>query len=108
MKISPASDPANSVNQANAAQKASQGASAAVSATTNAVQSPRSASVSVTVSTQVRGLEEAKRSDAAEIDTKKVAAIKASIADGSYTVNAESIADKLLSNAQDMLSRTSR
>ena len=108
MKISPASDPANSVNQANAAQKASQGASAAVSATTNAVQSPRSASVSVTVSTQVRGLEEAKRSDVADIDTQKVAAIKASIEDGTYTVNAEAIADKLLSNAQDMLSRTSR
>ena len=108
MKISPASDPANSVNQANAAQKASQGASAAVSATTNAVQSLRSASVSVTVSTQVRGLEEAKRSDAAVIDTQKVAAIKASIADGTYTVNAEAITDKLLSNAQDMLSRTSR
>lgn len=108
MKISPASDPANSVNQSNAAQKASQGMSAAVSATTNAVQSPRSAGVSVTVSTQVRGLEEAKRNDVADIDTNKVAAIKASIEDGSYTVNAEAIADKLLSNAQDMLSRTSR
>jgi negative regulator of flagellin synthesis FlgM len=108
MKISSASDPANAVNQANAAQKASQGTSAAVSATTNAVQSPRSASVSVTVSTQVRGLEEAKRSNVPDVDSQKVAAIKASIEDGSYTVNAEAIADKLLSNAQDLLSRTSR
>ena len=108
MKISPASDPANLANQVNAAQKASQGAGAAVSATTNAAQSPRSASVSVTVSTQVRGLEEAKRSDVAVVDTQKVAAVKASIKDGTYTVNAEAIADKLLSNAQDLLSRTSR
>ena len=108
MKISPASDAVNSVNQANAAQKASQGVSAAASAATNAAQSPRSASVSVTVSTQVRGLEAAKRSDVADIDAKKVAAVKASIEDGTYTVNAEAIADKLLSNAQDMLSRTSR
>lgn len=108
MKISPASDPTNSINQANAAQKVSQGTTAAVSATTNAAQSLRSASVSVTVSKQVRGLEEAKRSDTANIDVQKVAAVKASIEDGSYTVNAEAIADKLLSNAQDMLSRTSR
>ena len=108
MKISPASDPANAVNQANVAQKASQGASAAVSATTNSAQSTRSAGVSVTVSTQVRGLEEAKRGDAAVFDTQKVAAVKASIEDGTYTVNAEAIADKLLSNAQDLLSSTRR
>jgi negative regulator of flagellin synthesis FlgM len=108
MKISSASDPANLVNQAAAAQKASQGTGAAVSATTNATQTSRSASVSVTVSTQVRGLEEAKRSDAADIDTQKVAAVKASIEDGSFTVNAEAIADKLLSSAQDILSRTRR
>ena len=108
MKISPAFDPVNSVNQANASQKASQGASAAASATIHAAQSPRSAGVSVMVSTQVRGLEEVKRGDVADIDTQKVAAVKASIKDGTYSVNAEAIADKLLSNAQDMVSRASR
>ena len=106
MKISPASDPSNSVNQTNTAQKASQGGSAAASASTNAAQAPRSAGVSVMVSTQVRGLEAAKRNDSADVDTQKVAKIKASIADGTYTVDAEAIADKLLSNAQDMLSRS--
>lgn len=106
MKISPASDPSSLVNQAAAAQKASQGMSAAVSATTNATQAPQSAGVSVTVSTQARGLEAAKRNDAADVDAQKVAAIKASIEDGTYTVNAEAIADKLLSNAQDVLSRS--
>lgn len=108
MKISPTFDPVNSVNQANASQKAGQAVSAAVSATNSAAQSLRSASVSVTVSTQARGLEQASRSDVADIDAQKVAAVKASIKDGTYTVNAEAIADKLLSNAQDMVSRASR
>jgi negative regulator of flagellin synthesis FlgM len=33
-------------------------------------------------------------------------AMKAAIADGSFTVNPEAIADKLLSNAQEMLRTT--
>ncbi len=108
MKISPTFDPVTTTNPANAPQKASQAASAAVSATTAAAQTPRAAGVSVMVSTQVRGLEQAKRSDASDIDAQKVAAVRASIKDGSFSVNAEAIADKLLSNAQDMLSRASR
>jgi negative regulator of flagellin synthesis FlgM len=39
---------------------------------------------------------------ASVIDTKKVAAMKAAIQDGSFKVNPEAIADKLLANAHEL------
>ena len=79
---------------------AQQGAAAAASSTAS------SAGVAVTVSTTVRTLEQANRGEAADIDTDKVNAVRAAIEQGTYVVNAEAIADKLLSNAQEMLNRT--
>jgi negative regulator of flagellin synthesis FlgM len=87
-----------------AAQKAGQGAPATASAT--ASQSTRSAGVAVTVSTLARALEKPEASQPGDIDTVKVAAVKSAIQDGTYVVNPEAIADKLLSNAQEMLNRT--
>ncbi len=72
----------------------------------SASQSTRSAGVAVTVSTLARGLEKTGRGEAADIDTQKVASVRAAIAQGTYVVNPEAIADKLLSNAQEMLNRT--
>ncbi len=91
-----------------AAQKAAQKSNAAATANTNATQSTRSAGVAVTVSTAARALEKPVLSEAVDIDAEKVASVRASIQDGSYTVNPEAIADKLLSNAQEMLNRTTR
>ena len=107
VKIGP-SDPTGPVSPPpSAAPKAQQAAGAPATAANTAAQTTSSAGVSVIVSTQLRGLEQAKKSDAADIDTQKVAAVKASIADGSYVVNAEVIADKLLASTQETLDRTS-
>jgi negative regulator of flagellin synthesis FlgM len=89
-----------------ATPKATQGASAA--ATAAASQGTRAAGVAVTVSNLARGLEKSSRGSTADIDVQKVATVKAAIQGGTFTVNPEAIADKLLSNAQEMLNRTTR
>ncbi|WP_428420092.1 flagellar biosynthesis anti-sigma factor FlgM [Methylibium sp.] len=43
-----------------------------------------------------------------EFDAAKVERMKQAIADGSFTVNADVIADKLLANAQEMLDAVKR
>lgn len=91
-----------------AAQKAAQSSSAVATATASATQGARSAGVSVSVSAMARGLEKTDRNAPADVDNQKVQAVRAAIQDGSFKVDAEAIADKLLSNAQDMLPRVSR
>jgi negative regulator of flagellin synthesis FlgM len=90
-----------------AAQKAAQNASASSAASSNANESTRSAGVAVTVSTLARALEKPVAAEAADVDSQKVATVKSAIQNGTYVVNAEAIADQLLSNAQEMLHRTS-
>lgn len=41
----------------------------------------------------------------ADVDSAKVERMRAAIGNGTFTVNPEAIADKLLSNAQEMLNR---
>jgi negative regulator of flagellin synthesis FlgM len=41
-----------------------------------------------------------------EFDAAKVARIAQAITDGSYKINAEAIADKLIANAQELLGKT--
>ena len=80
-----------------AAAKAERGAVSPASGT------PASES-SVTVSAAARSLDAT--AVGSGIDEAKVSAVKAAIADGSFKVDAGAIADKLLSNAQEFLSRT--
>ena len=44
----------------------------------------------------------------ADFDAEKVSRISQAIADGSYTINAEAIADKLIANAQEVLGKVQR
>jgi negative regulator of flagellin synthesis FlgM len=70
----------------------------------NAARSERKApaGASVTVSGLARGLDKSSATEP-EVDVEKVNAMKQAIADKSYSVNAEAIADKLLANAKEML-----
>ncbi|KQP13757.1 hypothetical protein ASF43_17880 [Pseudorhodoferax sp. Leaf267] len=58
---------------------------------------------SVSVSTLSRTLETSRRADFGDIDQVKVDEIKAAIASGTYKVDAEAIADRMLANAEEML-----
>jgi negative regulator of flagellin synthesis FlgM len=105
MKLSDTLSSAKQAAMANVA-KASQNTSAQTAATAQAPQRAQASGVAVTVSTLARGLDKASRSSAADIDTQKVATVKAAIQDGSYVINPEAIADKLLSNSKELLDRT--
>jgi negative regulator of flagellin synthesis FlgM len=89
-----------------ASPKAGQNASSTARAA--ASKSTQSAGVAVTVSTMARTLEAAGSNVTADVDMEKVNAVRSAIKQGTYKVNAEAIADKLLSNAQEMVTRSGR
>lgn len=84
-----------------AADKPSTGAEAAAASGAAAAAQPQ-AGVTVTLSSSAtQALSGSGNSDVFNAD--KVEAMKSAIADGSFKVNAEAIADKMLSNAAEML-----
>lgn len=73
----------------------------------NAVRNERKTpGVDVKVSTLARGLDQTGAATP-DVDMDKVNAIRQAIADKTYAVNPEAIAEKLLANAREMLQRTS-
>lgn len=63
------------------------------------------AGVPVTVSGSARALEQPGRTSS-EFDAKRVSEVRAAIGNGTFKVNAEVIADKMLSSAQEIFSRS--
>lgn len=53
-------------------------------------------------------MKQAQSSNVPDVDMAKVNAVRAAIEQGTYVINSGAIADKLLGNAQEMLSRTTR
>lgn len=104
MKIGKPSDiAAVSTTPAAAQATASQGGGRAAS--TSAPGRARPAEAGVTVSVRARSLVQAELSAGSDIDMAKVEAIRSAIEQGTFKVNPEVIADKLLANAKDMLGR---
>jgi len=73
-----------------------------------ATSAPSDPGVAVVITSGARTMGKEAVGQAAVFDTKKVAAMKAAIQDGSFKVNPEAIADKLLSNAQELYAKTQR
>ena len=105
MKIGQSPEPASGA-PAPAAKRPGPEAEAAAQAKTAALQPAPAASVSV--STLARTLEQSRRTEQGDVDQAKVDAVRASIEDGSYVVDAGAIADKMLADAQDMLQPRNR
>ncbi len=91
-------EPGNSINSHNApSAKARQQEQSKpeAGAVREKASAPASDSVSLSEASKTIAQIEAKLSGSSEIDMAKVAEVKASIADGSYEVNSENIANKL-------------
>ncbi len=107
MKIGQNSDNMVSVNSTTTNAPAKGGQSSGMTAPAVANAQATSAGVALTVSSMARTLEASKRSEAADVDMEKVKAVRVAIDQGTYKVNPEAIADKLISSAQEILKRTS-
>jgi negative regulator of flagellin synthesis FlgM len=98
--------PAKSGAVANASSQPEKQAALAQTAVATANTSAKAPGVLYSASSLAQAMENTEASNAADVDTAKVAAVKAALENGSFQVNPEAIADKLLSNAQEMLNRS--
>ncbi|MDR6214097.1 flagellar biosynthesis anti-sigma factor FlgM [Paracidovorax wautersii] len=107
MKIGQNPEIANALSQATSAKQQAKTPAPAVETATTQAASAFAAGVPVTFSSSAKALEQTGR-NAGEFDANKVKAVKASIEKGTFTIDADAIADKLLSNAQEVLSRSGK
>ena len=98
MKIGhPADKPAAAAGAPAAAEPAKAGQGQAAAATAAAADPSATVALSSTAATLLSG------GASGEFDAEKVARMSEAIASGSFKVNAEAIADKLIANAQELL-----
>ena len=108
MKIGSGPDLPVAVNSASLKKAEQDKSTAPAGVAQQAARAMPTEGASVTVSTLARTLEQSDRGVGSDFDSKKVASMRAAIKDGTYAVNPEAIADKLLSNAQEMLKVTEK
>ncbi|RQO80490.1 flagellar biosynthesis anti-sigma factor FlgM [Acidovorax sp. FJL06] len=104
MKIGQKPELPGALAQTGLAKQAKSPASAAEGATKDALAAS-TAGVPVTVSLAAQSLNQTARTSG-DFDAGKVKAVRAAIEKGAFSVDAEAIADKMLSNAQEILSRS--
>ncbi len=103
MKIGNPADISNTAAPA-ATASAAAASTAAPGALTTAIPAQADASAKIQLSSAASTL--LTGSATPEFDAEKVARISKAIDDGSFKINPEVIADKLISNAQELLSKT--
>ena len=101
MKLGPLSD-TRVAGSSKGVSNAGPNKAASTSGAASTPSAAPSAGVPVTVSNQALAMEQSKGPD---IDMAKVASVRTAIANGTFKVNPEAIADKLIANAREMLKR---
>lgn len=110
MKLDLMSEIQTGTPPAGAAKAAERPANGAVgggrpSAKSSAADQTAASGVTVTLSSQSQSVADATTD---VVDMGKVESMKSAIANGSFAINAEAIADKLISNAREMLTASQR
>ena len=95
----PSDIPGSKTSQTNAPKAEPSAAQAAKSSATDS-------GVAVVITSTAKSLGKTPVNQASDVDMAKVDAVKASIQDGTFVVNPEAIADKLLSSAKELMSNT--
>jgi negative regulator of flagellin synthesis FlgM len=103
MKIGPSGDsPLSGTGSTGSTSRTSsteKGKTQSTAAPATAGEASTTVALSSTASSLMQGVSEAN----ADFDTDKVSRVSRALSDGSYVVNAEVIADKLISNAKELL-----
>jgi negative regulator of flagellin synthesis FlgM len=106
MKVGQNPDLLTAVATAASNKQASKSAEPAATEISKSLAPKADAGVPVSFSTSARALDQTGRSTT-DFDANRVKAMKEAIANGTFTVNAGAVADKLLDNTQEFLSHSS-